>query len=246
MSTRRTRAERPTAVTVGLLYLLATIASLAAAAFVGAPGGPSELAANRSGVLAGALTEALMAMGVISIAAMFYPLLRRDAATPTQHGLSVWYLATRVSEGTVFLVAVAALLTALNLSSSDLSPDQTASQYVAVTALLTSSEYLWVAGQTIFCVGAAALSWLLLRSGRVPRWLAVWGLVAAPLMLVGGLLLPVTADPNSWISSVLYAPMGVQEMVLAVWLIGWGFKPIAADTGGTLEGSASWTHSITS
>jgi hypothetical protein len=84
------------------------------------------------------------------------------------------------------------------------------------------------------------LYWLLLRSGRVPRWLALWGLVAAPLMLVAGFLLPITGDPNSPASTLLYIPMGVQEMVLAIWLIGWGFRPTTADNS-TLERSSSWT-----
>jgi hypothetical protein len=41
--------------------------------------------------------------------------------------------------------------------------------------------------------------------------------------LVGGLLLPFTGDPNSTASTLLYAPMALQEMVLALWLIARGF-----------------------
>jgi hypothetical protein len=84
------------------------------------------------------------------------------------------------------------------------------------------------------------LYWLLLRSGRVPRWLALWGLVAAPLMLVAGFLLPITGDSNSAASTLLYLPMGVQEMVLAVWLIARGFRPASAHNP-TLERNSSWT-----
>lgn len=52
-------------------------------------------------------------------------------------------------------------------------------------------------------------------------------LIAAPLMLIAGLSFAVTGDPNSAFSSVLYAPLGLQEMVLAVWLIARGFNPPA-------------------
>ncbi len=83
------------------------------------------------------------------------------------------------------------------------------------------------------------LYWLLFVSQRVPRWLSVWGLVAAPLMLVGGLLLPFTGDPNSTISSLLYAPMGLQEMVLAVWLIVWGLRPAATASSSWAQGRLS-------
>jgi hypothetical protein len=49
-------------------------------------------------------------------------------------------------------------------------------------------------------------------------------------MLIAGLSFAVTGDPNSAFSSVLYAPLGLQEMVLAVWLIARGFNP-PADRG---------------
>ena len=50
---------------------------------------------------------------------------------------------------------------------------------------------------------------------------------AAPLFLVASLSLLWTQDPNSTISSVLYAPMALQEMVLALWLILKGFNSTA-------------------
>jgi len=76
------------------------------------------------------------------------------------------------------------------------------------------------------------LYYLLYKSRRIPRWLSIWGLIAAPLMLVAGFTLPFTGDPNSAVSSLLYAPLGLQEMVLAVWLIARGFNPsTTADVG---------------
>jgi len=105
--------------------------------------------------------------------------------------------------------------------------------YVAVgVGLQGFYAYAMVAAQTAFCVSAALLYLLLFRSGRVPRWLAVWGLVATPMMLVAGFTLPFTNDPNSLVSTVLYAPMGLQEMVLAVWLIAFGLRPVARAAAG--------------
>lgn len=49
-------------------------------------------------------------------------------------------------------------------------------------------------------------------------------------MLIGGFALPFTHDPNAALSTILYAPMGVQEMVLAVWLIAFGLRPTARAT----------------
>jgi len=231
MSPRLPREERTTAITVGLLYIIATAAGLAAAA-LNAPTELARMAAGKGDVLGMALVLTVMAVAVAGLGAMLYPVLIRDADTRSKQGLSMWYLATRITEGALFCVGVVALVSAVSVSEAmiGMSASQAASYEAAGLALQSVFGYSWTAGQTVFCVGAAMLYWLLFVSRRVPRWLSVWGIIAAPLMLVGGFLLPITGDPNSTISSLLYAPMGLQEMVLAVWLIVWGFKPSATGT----------------
>jgi len=63
----------------------------------------------------------------------------------------------------------------------------------------------------------------------VPRWLSVWGLVGAALYIV-----PSLGSMFGLSLGVLMAPTAVQEMVLAVWLIGKGFNPraVVAETSG--------------
>jgi hypothetical protein len=77
----------------------------------------------------------------------------------------------------------------------------------------------------------ARLYSLLYMSRRIPRWLSAWGLIGAPLMLAAGFSLAITGDPNSTVSSIMYAPLALQEMVLAVWLIVKGFNPPAIASG---------------
>jgi hypothetical protein len=176
-----------------------------------------------------ALLMVVMAMACTGVAVMLYPVLTRDADTRIKQGLSVWYLATRIIEGTIFFIGAVALVSMLKVSETMVGAQgaQMASYGAAGLALKAVFDYSWIAGQTVFCVGAAMLYWLLYVSKRVPRWLSVWGLIAAPMMLVAGFMLPLTGDPNSTISSILYAPIGVQEMVLAVWLIARGFNSSA-------------------
>jgi hypothetical protein len=228
MRGKRIREERSTALTVGSLYVLATAAGIAAMV-TNAPALVAEMAVRRDAVLITALFEVVMAVAVTGVAVMFYPVLRRDADTPTKQGLALWYVGTRVIEGALFFVGVLALLSLLGLSEAMAGASAAgASQYEAVGgALKDFFDYSWIAGQTVFCVGAVMLYWLLYVSRRVPRWLSVWGLAAAPLMLVAGFMLPFTGDPNSPLSGALYAPLGIQEMVLAGWMIGWGLRPSA-------------------
>jgi hypothetical protein len=171
-------------------------------------------------------------VAVAGVGVMLYPVLMRDADSSSKQGLTMWYLGTRITEGALFFVGVIALMSMLSVSQAmaGASAGQAASYQAAGLALKGVSDYSLIAGQTVFCVGAAMLYWLLYVSKRIPRWLSVWGLIAAPMMLVAGFMLPVTGDPNSTISSILYAPMGLQEMVLAVWLIARGFNPGALTT----------------
>lgn len=147
--------------------------------------------------------------------------------------MATGYLASSTAEGTLFLVGVVAVLAALTLGEDSAVVSAGGTSEAMGTALQAVNEYAVALGQTTFGVGAALVYWLLYVSRRVPAWLALSGLAATPLFLVSGALLPFTRDPSSTISSVLSAPLGLQEMALAVWLLVRGFRPAAAGSGAT-------------
>ena len=68
---------------------------------------------------------------------------------------------------------------------------------------------------------------LFFQSRLIPRWLSGFGIVAIILMLAACVLALFSGNRiTSYIP--LAAPIGLQEMVLAVWLIVKGFNPSAA------------------
>jgi hypothetical protein len=72
---------------------------------------------------------------------------------------------------------------------------------------------------------------LLYRSRIVPRWISAWGLVAIPFYVADYLLLMYGVfDMNAPAQVLMYLPLAVQEMVLAVWMIARGFRPAAGST----------------
>lgn len=226
------REERGTAIIVGALYVLATVAGVTAGV-IGAPTQVAGMAERPGAVLATALLIAVMAVAVAGVGVMFQPLLSHDAHGRTGRGLALGFAAGRIAEGAIFLVAAAVLVATLAVGEA-MAGATGAAEAAAYTAggiaLQAFYDYAVIAAQTAFCVSAALLYLLLFRSGRVPRWLSVWGLVATPMMLVAGFTLPFTNDPSSTVSSVLYAPMALQEMVLAVWLIAFGLRPAVRAT----------------
>jgi hypothetical protein len=231
MKAKRVREERGTALAVGALFVLATATGVAAV-IVAAPTDVGAMAARSGSVLWSALLVAVMGVAVAGVGVVFYPLLARDAGSPTWQGAAFGFAGARVAEGAIFLVSVAATVALLALSDAMVGAEgvRAAALEAAGLALQRFSESAMIAAQTAFCFGAALMYLLLYRSGRVPRWLSGWGLVATPPMLVAGFTLPFTNDPNSTVATILYMPMAVQEMVLAGWLIAFGMRPVRRAT----------------
>ena len=225
-------SSRKTAIIVGVLYIVATVAGVLSVVSLGSLlDGPDVLinvAANENQVIMVALLELVMAITVAGIAFMIYPILKKNSEV--KEGLARWYVGTRITEGGIFLVAILSLLSILALSREFVSsgaPDATYF-YTITNVLLVVSDYAWMLGYTVFCLGALMLYYLLYQSKLIPRWLSVWGLIGAPLMLAAGLLpLLINEDPNSMLSMALNFPIALQEMVFAVWLIVKGFNTSA-------------------
>ncbi len=77
-----------------------------------------------------------------------------------------------------------------------------------------------------FCLGGFMYYFVLFQSRLIPRWLSGFGIVAIILMLAACVLALFSGNRiTSYIP--LAAPIALQEMVLAVWLIVKGFNPKA-------------------
>jgi len=83
----------------------------------------------------------------------------------------------------------------------------------------------------VFGVGALFLYSMLYRSRLVPRFVSIWGFLAAAWMLVGTVFVVLNTgsdDPGTLAEVIVVTPIAVNEMVLAVWLIAKGFDRTAA------------------
>lgn len=229
--------NKNTARIVGILYIAATVAGVLSVVSLGSLlDGPDVLinvAANENQVILVAFLELIMAVAVAGVAFMIYPILKQNTDTENKEGLALWYVGTRITEGALFLVGIIGLLSLLTLSQEYIKAgalDASSFQTVG-TALLAVRDLAYMLGQTIFCLGALMLYYLLYIAKLIPRWLSVWGFIGAPLMLVAGFLPLFGEDPNSTLSTFLYLPIALQEMVFAVWLIVKGFNSSAIDSG---------------
>lgn len=194
----------------------------------------ANAASHKGHLIAWTLLNAAGAVAAGGVAFMLYPVLQRTCDTTVKQGLALWYLGSRITEGGLYLVAVLTTWAFLPLSRDFAAAGAPDASYFETTGnlLQTTQDLALALAQSVFAIGAAMLYYLLLQSRLVSRWLSLWGLIAAPLFVIASLSLLWTGDPNSALASALFVPLGVQEIVLAVWLSFKGF-----DTGALASGS---------
>jgi uncharacterized protein DUF4386 len=238
------RSDRQSAIWVGVLWIMATVfpvlSILPWSALDDGEGILANAATHKSQLITWALLNLVGAVAAAGVAFMFYPVLSRVADTSVKKGLALWYVGTRITEGCFYLVAVLATWAFLPLSrefAAAGAPDASHFQTSGIV-LQTTQDLALALAQSVFAIGAVMLYYLLFQSRLVPRWLSLWGLVAAPLFLIASLSLLWTGDPNSTLANILFVPLALQEMALAVWLIVKGFKAAALASGSAMAEAA--------
>ncbi len=220
-------SNRKAAIIVGVLFIIATVAALLSKPFLGPIDASNYLvsiSANGNQVTIGALLAFIAAAASASIAISLYPILRKY-----REGLALGAVGFRLIEGVFYIVGVIGILSLVTLSQEFVKAGSPDSSYFQTLGALLLAGYHWagnVGSLLAFCLGALIYYYIFFQTKLVPRWLSVWGLVGAALCMVAGLLVMFRAiGPMSTVQIVLALPIGVQEMVLAVWLIVKGFNP---------------------
>lgn len=222
-------SDRLSAVWAGVLWIAATV--FPASSYVAwstldkGDGILANAAMHKGALITWTLLNLVEVVTAAGVAFMVYPILRRVADTSLKKGLAQWYLGSRIIESGTYVVAVIATWAFLPLSRAFATAGAPSGSYFQTTGtiLQTAQDLALALAQSVFAIGAGMLYYLLLRARLVPRWLSLWGLIGTPLFLIASLSLLWTGDPNSGLANILFGPLALQEMVLAVWLIVKGF-----------------------
>ena len=221
---------RKTAIVVGALFLVATVAGVASVALSFSILADSDyltkINENETLVITGAVLELIMAVSIAGIAIAVYPVIRKHNAA-----LALGYVGARILEGVLFVVSALSLMLLLTLSREFVKGEGPDISYFQTSGALLLAARDWI-GNAIAPTFAFGLSmvifyYVLYQSKLIPRWLSVWGLVGMPLYIAAGLsaMFGGGSMPTAW--SLLFVPIAVNEMVLAVWFIVKGFNSSA-------------------
>ena len=206
--------DRKAAVWIGVLYIIGTVALVLSvvvtSTLLTGPAYLDQVAAQPNQLAIGALLVLLAGVSLALVPVVFWPVGKRYDET-----LAMGYVVFRGAiEGLVYIVGALGWLLLIALSTQ---PDTAP----LAGFLRTADTVLWgQVGVIPFALGALMFYVLLYRSRLVPRWLSAWGLVGAVLYIV-----PALGNMFGLSLGALMAPLAVQEMVMAAWLITRGFDP---------------------
>jgi hypothetical protein len=216
---------------VGALFIIASAAPISTIFFLGFLGGAVSgepipdfivnVSANESQVIIGMLIELIWAIAVVGIPVMLFPILKKH-----NEALALGFFSLRFIEAVSVIVHSIILLTLLTLSKEFvIAGIPNTSYYLTLgTLLLAARDWTFMIGSgLVWSLSALLLNYLLYRSKFIPRWLSSWGLVGATLSISVYLLQFFSIKTTDF----LFAPIALQEMAFAVWLIVKGFNTSA-------------------
>ncbi len=227
-------AYRITAILVGVLYIIGTVSGILSVVVTGAilvaPISPEQISANANQIILGALSVLTMGLALAMVPVLMYPILKKY-----NQSMAMGYVVFRGALETVVYMAMAiSWLSLVKLSESYVQAGApTVPGFESLGALvLDGHDATRSVLEIVFPLGALMFYAMLYQSKLIPRWLSGWGFLAAIVWLVVGLMATFQfIAPLSTLQLSLSIPIGVQEMVMAVWFIVKGFNADAIASG---------------
>ncbi|GIP22198.1 DUF4386 domain-containing protein [Paenibacillus sp. J22TS3] len=219
--------DRRNARILGIFYILAAVTSIIAVVLYGPVLSEHWQGAVANGsetkVLIGVLNDLLLVVTAVGTAVMLFPYVRHW----NEH-IALGYLCFRFMEAVFIAIGVVSILGLLQLSSYNEAANLTGKTNLEPIGLLLQTIYRWTAmlgPNFMLGINTSLYSYLLYRTGYVPKPLAIFGMATAVMVFIAGLLQMFgVIGTYSTVKGLMALPVGVYEMSLAVWLIAKGFN----------------------
>jgi len=220
--------NRKTAIVVGVLFIIGTAAGilsiLVTRPVLGEPDLLASISANESQMKIGALLVMIMGLALAMVPVMMFPIFRSF-----NEALALGAVVFRgVLESVLYLLLAISWLLLVTLSQgyATAGAAEASDLQLLSTVVLATGKWNGYVLSTVFSLGALMIYYLFYRSRLLPRWLSIWGLVGAALYLAEPMLAIFGFELQ-----FLLAPLALQEMVMAAWLILKGSNPVAIARG---------------
>ena len=220
--------SRKTAIVVGVLYIIGTVAGILSVVFstpiLDGPDFLIKVSANENQFLIAALFVLLMGLALAMVPVMMFSILKEH-----NQALALGYVVFRGALETVTYIAMVISWLFLSIVGREYvaagAPDASYFQTLG-TLLKEGNDSIAPILGIVFSLGALMLYFVFYQSKLIPRWISGWGFFAIIMHLATCFLIMFhLQSPFSTINMVMNFPIFLQEMVMAVWLIVKGFSP---------------------
>ena len=211
---------------VGFLFILATATLFIGQSFYspifGSPVYLELTYPNRMTVMTGILIEFAGVLGLIFIPILMYPFLR------IYNQVLAWgYISLRLFEAVLLTFAQITKLSIVGLSQNYLASAGDSSYFQNMGNMIQAVLYWADSGGLlyliVFVLGASMFNYVLIKTRLIPRWLSIFGLISANVLLLASLMFYWECIPAE-IAMVFMLPLALQELVMAIWMIVKGFN----------------------
>jgi hypothetical protein len=191
-----------------------------------APDYLSNVYPNKTRVIIGMLLEVLLNdVPVVGIGVMLFPILKKYS-----EGIALWYVGMRIIEAMALIVGTISALSLITLSQEYIAAGAVDASSFQASGALALAVRSWAADVMLtifFIIGALILYFMLYKSKLVPRFISVWGLIAVASLIIANVLGVPDLTHGFHPGQILYFPIVLSEVLLAIWLIVKGFNPLA-------------------
>jgi len=221
-------SNRKTAIIVGVLFIIALVLDIIGRGIyepiLNAPDFLVNAYPNKIQLIIGILLEFICAPAIVLIPIMLFPILKKY-----NESIALGYVGFRFLEGILFIFMVINSLSLISLSQEYLNSGAGDASYFQIlgNSIQAKNDWATLIYIIVFTLGALMFYYLLYQSKIIPRFISVWGLIAAALLLTGALLGMLDLIPLSKVMIFFGPPIALNEIVLAVWLIAKGFNSSA-------------------
>ena len=203
---------------IGAAFLLQAVASFTAGLLL--PGVLSvsdnivetmtDLANNVLRVRVGIVVELITAIALIILSSLLFIVLKKENMK-----IAIVALGLRLTE--VALLAGSRIKTFSLLHISQASVNEGHPIYLQTLGNLTyeTQEFAYAVNMVFFALGGTLFYYLLYQSKYVPQWLAIFGLIAAPLALIGTVIELLGYS----VPLVVFIPNLPFELTIGLWLL---------------------------
>jgi len=227
---------RKTAVMVGVLFIIGTVSGVLSGIMTSpiqnTPEALTSISTHETQWILGTLLILVMGFALAMFPVLLYPVFK--------HHNEVLALGAVLFRGVLEAVCyLAIVISMLLLASASLigfwgsTADASALQ-ITGALLISAGDWLGQILAVVFSIGALIIYFLFYQTRLIPGWLSGWGFVGAMLYFAAPLVSMFSPQhPALSLESplgFLMAPLALQEMVFAVWLIVKGFSPSPVHT----------------